>query len=47
LDFAPGLSYAQTAKPPPAGKAATPWKFRLEEARIEDIHRAIGSGQIT
>lgn len=47
LDFAPGLTYAQTAKPPPAGKAATPWKFRLEEARIEDIHRAIGSGQIT
>jgi amidase len=47
LNFAPGLTYAQAAKPPPAGKAATPWKFRLEEARIEDIHRAIGSGQIT
>jgi amidase len=47
LNFAPRLTYAQAAKPPPAGKAATPWKFRLEEARIEDIHRAIGSGQIT
>jgi amidase len=44
LDFAPELLlYAQTAKPP----SATAWKFRLEEARIEDIHRAIKSGQIT
>ena len=47
LNFAPGIIYAQTAKPPPAGKASTPWKFRLEEARIEDIHRAIKSRQIT
>ena len=47
LNFAPGLIYAQIAKPPPAGKASTPWKFRLEEARIEDIHRAIKSRQIT
>ena len=47
LNFAPGLIDAQVAKPPPAGKASTPWKFRLEEARIEDIHRAIKSRQIT
>ena len=46
FNLGPGLVYAQTAKPPPA-KAAAPWKFRLEEARIEDIHRAIRSRQIT
>jgi hypothetical protein len=43
LDFAPELLlHAQTAKP-----SATAWKFRLEETKIEDIHRAIRSGQIT
>ena len=46
FNLGPGLLYAQTAKAPPA-KAAAPWKFRLEEARIEDIHRAIRSRQIT
>jgi amidase len=46
FNLGPGLVHAQTAKPPPA-KAAAPWKFRLEEARIEDIHRAIRSRQIT
>jgi hypothetical protein len=43
----PSVSYAQSAKPAPAAKASAPWKFRLEEARIEDIHRAIKSRQIT
>lgn len=47
LDFASGLLYAQIAKPPAAGKASTPWRFRLEDARIEDIHRTIKSRQIT
>jgi hypothetical protein len=47
LNFASGLLYAQIAKPPAAGKASMAWKFRLEEARIEDIHRAIKSRQIT
>ena len=46
-DFAPKLIYAQVAMAPSAGKASIPWKFHLEEARIEDIHRAIKSGQIT
>ena len=46
-NFAPPLTHAQSAKPAPAGKASAPWKFRLEEARIEDIHRAIKSRQIT
>src|SRR5918994_361720 len=40
---APPSTYAQSAKSL-AGKAA---KFRLEEARIEDIHGAIKSRQIT
>ncbi|MSP40975.1 MAG: amidase [Deltaproteobacteria bacterium] len=39
--FAAPASEAQTTK------AAPPWKFRLEEARIEDIHRAIRTRQIT
>ena len=44
----PQVAYAQGAKSAPAGSsAAAPWKFRLEEARIEDIHRAIKSRQIT
>ena len=44
----PQAAYAQGAKSAPAGSsAAAPWKFRLEEARIEDIHRAIKSRQIT
>ncbi|HEY3224649.1 MAG TPA: amidase [Pseudolabrys sp.] len=47
FSFAPPSAYAQSAKPAPAGKASAPWKFRLEEARIEDIHRAIKSRQIT
>src|SRR6266542_5896595 len=48
LYFAPVVMiYAQTKKPPSAGKTATPWKFHLEEAKIEDIHRAIKSRQIT
>ena len=46
-DLAPKLIYAQVATTPPVGNASTPGKFRLEEARIEDIHRAIKSGQIT
>jgi amidase len=46
-NFAPNLIYAQVTTAPAAGKTLTPWKFRLEEARIEDIHRAIKSGQIT
>src|SRR5688500_1832713 len=43
----PQLGYAQSVKPAPAGKASAPSKFRLEEARIEDIHRAIKSRQIS
>ncbi len=43
----PQLGYAQSVKPAQAGKASAPSKFRLEEARIEDIHRAIKSRQIT
>ena len=43
LGFAPAVIYAQRAKPPAAGKAPAPWKFHLQEARIEDIHRAIKS----
>lgn len=43
----PQVADAQSAKPAPAGSASAPWKFRLEEARIEDIHRAIKSRQIT
>ena len=46
-DFGPSSARAQSAAPAPAGKAPAPWKFRLEEARIEDIHRAIKSRQIT
>ncbi len=45
--FAPPSTSAQSAKPAAANKAPAPWKFRLEEARIEDIHRAIKSRQIT
>ena len=45
--FAIKLLYAQSANAPAASKASMPWKFRLEEARIEDIHRAIKSRQIT
>lgn len=41
------LGHAQIAKPASAAKAPTPWKFRLEEARIEDLHRAIQTRQIT
>src|SRR6266542_922869 len=47
FSFAPPSAYAQSAKPASAGKASAPWKFRLEEARIEDIYRAIKSRQIT
>jgi len=47
LNIVPGIIYAQVAKPPSAGKAPAPSKFHLEEARIEDIHRAIKSRQIT
>ncbi len=47
LGFAPAVIYAQRAKPPAAGKAPAPWKFHLQETRIEDIHRAIKSRQIT
>ena len=46
-DLAPKLIHAQAATASAGSKASTPWKFRLEEARIEDIHRAIKSGQIT
>jgi amidase len=46
LDFAAPI-FAQVSRSLPATKASAPWKFRLEEARIEDIHRAIKSGQIT
>ena len=41
LNIVPAIIYAQVAKPP------APSKFHLEEARIEDIHRAIKSRQIT
>jgi Asp-tRNA(Asn)/Glu-tRNA(Gln) amidotransferase A subunit family amidase len=41
------VRYAQSANAPTASKASTPGKFRLEEARIEDIHRGIKSRQIT
>jgi amidase len=47
LGFGPSSIFAQVSRPSPASKASAPWKFRLEEARIEDIHRAIKSGQIT
>ncbi len=47
LPWAKPVSHAQVAKPATPAKASTPWKFRLEEARIEDIHRAIKTRQIT
>ena len=47
LNIVPAIIYAQVAKPPSAAKAPAPSKFHLEEARIEDIHRAIKSRQIT
>jgi Asp-tRNA(Asn)/Glu-tRNA(Gln) amidotransferase A subunit family amidase len=47
LGFGASSIFAQVSRPSPASKASAPWKFRLEEARIEDIHRAIKSGQIT
>ena len=47
LNIVPAIIYAQVAKPPSAAKAPAPSKFHLEEARIEEIHRAIKSRQIT
>ena len=47
LNIEPAIIYAQVAKPPSAARAPAPSKFHLEEARIEDIHRAIKSRQIT
>ncbi len=47
VPWAKPVSHAQVAKPATLAKASTPWKFRLEEARIEDIHRAIKTRQIT
>jgi amidase len=47
ISFTAPLSHAQVAKAATAAKASAPWKFRLEEARIEDIHRAIRTRQIT
>lgn len=47
INFAALSSDAQVAKTATAAKASAQWKFRLEEARIEDIHRAIRTRQIT
>lgn len=47
LPWAAPATYSQVAKPEAAAKAPAPWKFRLEEARIEDLHRAIRTRQTT
>ena len=47
ISWAKPVGHAQVAKPATPAKASTGWKFRLEEARIEDIQRAIKTRQIT
>src|ERR1044071_7377947 len=47
LGFASPAIGARGPKPRAAGRAPAAWKFHLNEARIEDIHRAIKSRQIT